>query len=359
MWEIDVPDLVSDRMHEIVREVMSRMLDEPDPTVKIVMSQVIAGYCGHLATLGRRTTTVRQMARALKASAHRLGWTTSHDIDAAALEAGVAAWLDAGMARSTVNGDVQRWRRVSRWLATRGMIERDRLAQVPAPRVNLHELHHRSAYMVREEVAAIIAAAEADERAWIEGRPCKVRHHRSMQYRTIALSGLRVGEVARSPGGNPRGGLIRQDIDLDRGVIRVRSETTKRCRPHIVPLHPDLARHMRYWLATIHEPDALVFDRRVSRRCWQLDLQAAGLSPIDPQSGLRRTLTSLRKYFITELARAGVDQTTRNAITGHTTLDLAERHYIDMSRLRAAEAVNLVPGVDSRTLDVDAADAAG
>jgi integrase len=137
-------------------------------------------------------------------------------------------------------------------------------------------------------------------------------------------------------------GLYWQDVDLERGVLRVRAGVTgaKRGAGRVVPIHPDLVQRMARW----ERLGPLVFVRRYRdrttgekkmgpyrgdvlnvpfRRAWEKSGVARARwdkseNPLPGDRGSGRPVHALRGCFRTELVRAGVEEAIVLYLVGHS-----------------------------------------
>jgi integrase len=165
---------------------------------------------------------------------------------------------------------------------------------------------------------------------------------RALMYKTLALTGLRRGELASIT-------LAQVWLDVPQPYLELKAKDEKSGRGAHIPLRQDLAAEIACLIADkrhrqnghsaplpmFEMPDSLIgiFDR---------DLAAAG---IDKQDERGRTLDvhALRHTFGTHLSLAGVAPRVAQAAMRHSSLDLTMNIYTDPTLLDVAGAVNALP----------------
>jgi hypothetical protein len=163
------------------------------------------------------------------------------------------------------------------------------------------------------EVAALIAAAEADE-AREKPRTTKVRSH---LYRVLRFTGARVGQLTA-------GSLRWRDIDLEAGTITFDSEEAKNGHGDALPLHAEAVRALREWRkrCEVASPDDAVWAWKLQDRIFDGDLKAAGIPKRGPNCGRPAGVSSLRRSFAYGLVRSGVDVNVARRLMQHRTLEM-------------------------------------
>lgn len=165
------------------------------------------------------------------------------------------------------------------------------------------------------------------------GRLLAVSESRRPIYLLALHTGLRLGELRA---------LRWDDLDLDRGVIRLRAEATKAKRADVLPI-TTAARSILRALEGAEQKSGRVFTTGMpSHHTFQADLQAAGIQRRDDRDR-KVDFHALRTTFITNLARAGVSQRQAMALARHTDPKLTANIYTDQDALPLAEAVAKLP----------------
>jgi integrase len=218
----------------------------------------------------------------------------------------VLAWLQShpGWSASTRAGYGRQLRRVTRWAASVGLLDRDPLAGCPLPTVQRRE---RAA--TAEDVRAVLAAILCP------------RVRATMEF--LWLTGARAGEACR---------LTAADVDLDAGQVVLKHHKTARKtgRPRIIPLCPAAVDILRPLMG---EPGPLL--RNHWRRAWQPRQLALHLRRASIRAGVPVvTPHMMRSLWATDAVSAGVPLPIVAGCLGHSVAVLS-RHY-DRSGERVA-----------------------
>lgn len=184
----------------------------------------------------------------------------------------------------------------------------------------------------------------------------RLGRERALIYKTLVLTGLRVGEL-RS--------LTTKDAFLDHTppFVRLAAESEKARRGADVPLRMDLAREIKAWLeersergmrgnrnTTPGQPPAaerLFAMPSTLLHALHRDLKVAGIPKRD-ERGRTVDLHALRHTFGTHLSRGGVFPRTAQAAMRHSTIDLTMGLYVDPKLLEVAGALDALPGLGAR-----------
>ena len=194
--------------------------------------------------------------------------------------------------------------------------------------------------------------AEASARGRSVVQPERAEHlelqgwERALTYELLLTTGMRKGELAS---------LTVADVDLsdDAPVVTLRGVHAKNGKRSTIPLRPDVASHVRDWLADRRrrlaaQGTVLAADDRLVQipagliRILDRDLAAAGIPKVD-ERGCRLDVHAMRTTFNTQLAVAGVDPRTAMAAMRVSSLDLVLKTYADEKPLDVMKAVNLLP----------------
>ena len=167
---------------------------------------------------------------------------------------------------------------------------------------------------------------------------------RTLVYKTLALTGLRKGELASIT-------LGQLWLDEKRPYLELKATDEKSGRGSQIPLRPDMVAELRDFLAekrrrqsrsvlsakmklfTIPRGLVGIFDR---------DLAAAGIDKHDDR-GRSLDVHALRHTFGTHLSKAGVPPRVAQAAMRHSSLHLTMNIYTDPTLLDVAGAINALP----------------
>ncbi len=158
---------------------------------------------------------------------------------------------------------------------------------------------------------------------------------RALAYKTMLLTGLRLGELAA---------VRARDLDGDRIVLGARH--TKNRQAAVVPLRADLAADLRQWAAGVPgAPDRVLFRLSANQvKVFNRDLAFAGIQKRDDR-GRVACVHSLRHTFATWMSRGGVAPRTAQAAMRHSTIDLTMVVYTDPRLLDVAGALDVLPAL--------------
>lgn len=233
---------------------------------------------------------------------HGLGAEKLSDLDPgryaewSAREARRNRWSDR-----TVNSYLEVARTWLRWCVARGLLPYDPLATVTKVQ-KPKKVRPRRAFTPEELKRFLASVPEVHARI----------------YRAAALSGLRRKEVRL---------LEVRDVDVAKGLWRLRAESTKARRADTVPMLPE-ARDLMRPLIGGREGHERVWPKVPLSRVFKRQLEAIGLAGADAR-GRRLGFHSLRYTFCTELARRLPVQRVRQLMR-HSTIKLTFDLYADL-----------------------------
>lgn len=137
------------------------------------------------------------------------------------------------------------------------------------------------------------------------------------------------------------------DVDFDRGIVRMPSANKNRREPwREIPIRTSLRRMLEEWQASdssagidfvIHYHGAPI--ERI-KMAWAATLRRAGITR-------RIRPYDLRHYFATEMIAAGIDLGTVANLMGHTSTDMLTQHYQHVLTRQKRAAVEALPDVPS------------
>ncbi|MCS7237823.1 MAG: site-specific integrase, partial [Thermoguttaceae bacterium] len=207
----------------------------------------------------------------------------------------------------------------SRWLWRQGRLPDDPLAGLSRWNSEVDRKVIRRAFS-EAELGRLIETAEASQKSFrgLSGPD------RAALYILASATGLRAKELAA---------LTLSDLSLETAppTVRVRAAYAKNRREDVLPLPLQAAEYLRRWLAnrpTIPLPSARLWPGswpQKAARMLQIDLNAAGISPVTPAG--RLDFHALRATYATALARAGVNLQTAQALLRHSDPKLTAKTY--------------------------------
>lgn len=257
----------------------------------------------------------------------------------------VMAWREArvraGATNATANGDVAYLRAALKLAVRLGDLPSDPLAGLTALPISARHQRRKPRALTDWELSRLLAEAEASDRR---------RPHRFPQAPllfALAMTGARWGELSVATWG---------DLDLERGLLVFRAETTKTETERAIPLREDLLEV----LLSLRKPTELVtgsppqpgsrifltptgkpqFRTVVNFRTWFLELLDAASIPRKDERGRVVCIHALRHTFATRLARSGVPLATAQVLTGHRTPGVLLGIYTHLRAEDARSAVN-------------------
>ena len=343
---------------------------------------------------GRTPRHARDMEYKLTRIASELCFARLSELSRPRLEAWLGDRYGEGMPARTLNGYAGAAVAFGNWLLKAGRMTVNPFGGIDKRNERADRRHVRRA-LTPEELALLLEATETRPVRDMtiisygpnEGKPRqkvskeavekarRLGQERSLFYRTLAYTGLRLNE-ART--------LRICDLLLDpvRPCINIRAENEKNRQGGRVPLRADLAGMLRAYLAELRQwqreealksnrgkkvhpaGDGLVFPNApTSVRVFDRDLVAAGLAKaykadgktvIEKTDASGRTLDihCLRGTFASMLAAAGVPLATAQVLMRHSTPTLTARHYVDPAMLDTAGAVERLPEFEAALPEV-------
>ena len=172
---------------------------------------------------------------------------------------------------------------------------------------------------------------------------------RALAYKTMALSGLRLGELA----------AVRvRDVVLDAPSpnILLAARHAKNREEAVIPLRADLAEDLRLWISGA-AGDRLLFRLTANQvKVFNRDLRFAGIPKRDDRSRVA-CVHSLRHSFATLMSRGGVAPRVAQAAMRHASLSMTMSVYTDPKLLDVAAALMALPQLPLDGWLVQSADA--
>ena len=350
------------------------------------LNKAIDDYCQYVErrSTEKRTTEVR---RYLSKASTACGWHTLKDMDADRLRRYLDERQDAGTGPTPLNEAIIAWVAFGNWLAGKRLHGKrsnwngeKRLAKNPFGGFGKYDAkadqRRPRRALTADELRRFIAAAAtrplneaktvrrgpnrgkliANVRPETETRLLRLGQERVLIYKTLALTGLRMGELASITVGQCVLDVARPYIDLSAG-------DEKNGQGNDIPLGDELAAELRAWVADLKaEPmDVLRLDgssddlsrRRLFNvpdglvRILNRDLAAAGIPKKDDR-GRTVDVHALRHSFGTLLSTSGVAPRTAQRAMRHSRIDLTMNTYTDPALLDVHAAMNTLPTLNTK-----------
>jgi integrase len=245
-------------------------------------------------------------------------------------------------------------------------VETERLVSSPLARVQRADENadrrRQPRALTEEELVRLLDAARRRplvealkfNRGWRKGQPgARLRpetrarlealgHERALVYKTLVLTGLRLGELASIR-------VCDVVLDGERPHIDLDPRHEKNRAGSLIPLRADLCAELRTWIGarrTYKEaggPQRPLFAINQSLvKILDRDLRFAGIAKRDDR-GRTACVHSLRHTFATLMSRGGVAPRVAQAAMRHSTIDLTMRVYTDPRLLDVAGALRALP----------------
>ncbi len=269
---------------------------------------------------------------------------------------GFLRWLNRheGMGPRTRNGYREVMQTFSNWAVKSDCLSSNPFQKVPKARESAERRHQRRALNV-EEVGKLLQAAQdrpiheltlirkgtragtngSKVRETVKTEARRLGTERKLLYATMIYTGLRKSELASLTVGQ-----VFPDHDIPHLVLAAKDEKAR--RGATLPLHPELAAHLRDWVRD-RSPSEKLFrvpgglDKILNR-----DLAFAGISKRD---ALDRVIDvhALRHTHATLLAQRGVSPTVAKSSMRHSDVRLTLNVYSHLELGDIAEGVNRLP----------------
>ncbi len=195
-------------------------------------------------------------------------------------------------------------------------------------------IRHRRRALTPDEFSRLVGAA-LDSRIEIQ---CFSPEQRTRIYILSALTGLRRKELAS---------LTARSFDLEAATptVTVQAACSKHRKLDVLPLHPDLTKMLRNWLADL-DPHEFLFPKLAKRRTWlmvKLDLERAGIA-YETDEGIADFHAAGRHTYITELLRSGATVPEARELARHSDVNMTMRYtHIGLQDQARAVAALSVP----------------
>ena len=198
------------------------------------------------------------------------------------------------------------------WLKNNQYLEKNPLRQIKKPPEPAYE---DSKALKDEEVEKIVSAIIL-----------RVTNPLALRRDIIIISllfytGIRRGELIA---------LQVTDLDLGKGLLTIRGETSKSKRTRVIPMHPTLQMHLRDYIAERNRHNFKTEHLLVSTNRGDAGLTTNGLKHLEKRlnqlSGVKFHLHRFRHSFATNLAKKDVSIIKIQKLLGHKSLSMTERY---------------------------------
>jgi integrase len=321
------------------------------------IQQHVDAYLAHQTAKGRNAVRIANTKARLARINKECAFKRLSDLDAAKFD----NWLDEQAAAGMSAGNRNEFRSAivgfCNWCckATVKRLVINPLVSVPMADAKSDKRRQQRALTEAEIAALLRATAERPLKEAITvrrgknaGKPLatvrddvrasltKLGYERSLLYKTMLLTGLRLNEV--------RSLTVAQLSLDDPASVTLDPRAEKNREGNTLQLRDDLAADLRAWVAD-KSPTGKVFNvAKGLLRIFDRDLAAAGIPKRDAR-GRTVSLHGLRHSFVTHLSRKGVAPRTAQAAARHSDLKLTMNVYTDESQLQVREALDVLPSM--------------
>ena len=252
------------------------------------------------------------------------------DIDASKVE----NWLadrrrDDNMSASTSNSHLASAKAFLGYLVKAGFVSTNPLTRISKANEAADPRIERRPFTA-DELSALLAATEKAETRFGMTGP-----ERALLYTFAAESALRWSELR---------GLEKRDFDFVENTISVRASIAKNAKDATLPLLPDTARRLAVHMRDFG-PESPVFPGQWRRRGAQMlhaDMAEAGI-PVFDEYGRKADFHCLRGTTATLLSEANIPLPTVQQMMRHSTPALTAKHYVRLSVVDKARALEKLP----------------
>ena len=242
-------------------------------------------------------------------------WT---DLKAEKVEAWLATSRRGGMSNRTSNSYLSSGKAFCAWMKITGYVSENPLSRLG--KVNeAVDIRHERREPTDAELGTLIAVARASKKTYWNMRGID----RMILYILAARTGLRWSELKS---------LTRSSFNLTNNppTVTVSAGAAKNRRTDTIPLRPEVARAVSvYFEQRPGLPLAKALPMPVGNKggaIMALDLKTAGIARVD-EVGTVLDFHSLRHYFISSLARAGVHPKIAQDLARHSSIELTMKRY--------------------------------
>ncbi len=220
-------------------------------------------------------------------------------------------------------------------------VENDRLLRNPLKgleRLNAAlDVRHKRRALHAEDLEKLVRSARESG----EDIQCFSGEYRARMYILSYMTGLRRKEIASL---KPRS----FDLDANPPTVTVEAACSKHRRLDVLPMHPDLVKLVRDWIAKL-KPSELLFPKLAKRRTWLMvkkDLERVGI-PYENEDGIADFHAAGRHSHITGLVRSGASLPEVQKLARHTDIKMTMK-YTHIGIEDQAKAVGNLPALQMR-----------
>jgi len=303
-------------------------------------------------TPGHLTNVRRQLAGVIEGCRFK----TLADIKREPVERWLASPVNARRSARTKNCYLQVLKGLCNWA-----VSTERLVANPIARVARADEHvdrrRQPRALTPDELVRLLDAARRRpleealqfNRGWMKGRPgAKLRpetraklellgRERALTYKTLVLTGLRLGELAALR-------VCDAALDGPRPHLILDAKNEKNREGSTIPLRLDLREDLAAWIGERggDRMEPLFAITQAALKVFNRDLRFAGIAKGD-ERGRTVCIHSLRHTFATMLSRGGVQPRIAQAAMRHSTIDLTMSVYTDPRLLDVEGALAVLP----------------
>ena len=314
-------------------------------------------YERHLTVAGVTPKHLYETMRRLRRVLEACKFNRLADIQADPFRSWCAQQLRLKMSPRTVNTYLSSLRAFVRWCVSDRRMPADPLDVLTKAEEKRDVRRVRRALTEDEICRLLVAAAErplqealtirhgprkgklkAKIRPEIFERLVRLGCERALIYKSLILTGLRKGELAR---------LRWSDLHLDEPNpwLQVRAEIAKNARSAALPIRADLVAELKAWKTTAGDEGRVFTVPAGIDRIFKRDLIAAKI-PAKDADGRVVDVHALRHTTASYLAAAGVAPRTAQALMRHSDIRLTLGTYSDPQMLDTAAALDALPKMD-------------
>ena len=350
------------RWEREVEQVRAGVLDPKDLTSarrsSAPLADMLSAYDRSLAASEVSDTYRANVLRAVRRLARECRFASLADIDREAVEGWLATRAGEGMSARSRNYYRNSLVVFANWCRDSGRIREHDLDRLPRADERADPRRQRRALTADELTRLLAVAVErplleartvrrgarkgeayGDVRSEVAERLRTIGRERSLIYKTLVLTGLRVNELRTLTVG-------RLELTPGAECLRLEAKNEKNRTGSFLPIRADLAVDLRGWIADcgLTGPNRLFIVPAGLRLILDRDLKAAGIPKRDDR-GRTVDVHALRTTFGTMLSTTGTAPRTAQAAMRHSDIKLTMGVYTDPRLLDVRGAVERLPSL--------------